>query len=142
MSFASGHTTIHSLHYRELLGLFGGHIPALILTGPRHTGKHFAANVSAAYLGTKTTSGDDICIVKESTLAGIKQRISDDAFPVTIHDFKEDKTIVTLLNECYEGKPTLNFNQQFVPSTSLTITCNEAQMMFLRRRYEIEKIIH
>ena len=114
-----------------MLRVFSGHVPAFIATGPRHTGKTFAALISVAHLGTNAA---DISILKDSTMSAIKARYSKDPFPIIMHDFQEGSTVAAILNECYEGRNLLKHEHQMTPLTSIAITCNEGQMSFLQQR--------
>ena len=126
----SGHTTILSLHYKTILEKFS-HVPALVVTGARNTGKTQSTEMSSSFLGKNSGS---ICVVKDVTLASLRERYTEDHFPLIIHDCKDNALVATAIQECFEGKKVTNHNSSFVPGTTLAITCNESQMNYLQSR--------
>ncbi|OWA55001.1 hypothetical protein BV898_19386 [Hypsibius exemplaris] len=128
-----GHTAILNLHYKAMIELFS-HVPGLITTGPRNTGKTLSAEVSAAFLGT---NAEKICVTKDTSLSALRDRYTEDHMPLIIHDCLDSNTVATALHECFEGRPVKKHEKQMAPGASIIVTCNEKQMEFLQTRQVI-----
>ena len=107
------------------------HVPSLLITGPRATGKTFSSEVSVAFLGK---NADDICVAKQITLPALRDRYTEDHFPLIVHDCKDSDTISTAIHECFEGRVVLKHKQELIPGTSVAFTCNEGPMEHMRNR--------
>jgi hypothetical protein len=125
-----GHTTIISLSYGRIYDWFG-HVPSLLVTGPRHTGKTLYAEVSVSYVAT---NAEDICVVKDSTLASLRKRSLREHMPLIINDPQDDYTVITALQELYEGKTVQKSDEKIKPSSSIMITMNEGLTATIRAK--------
>ncbi|XP_055327386.1 uncharacterized protein LOC129580752 [Paramacrobiotus metropolitanus] len=126
-----GHTSIISLHYRLLVKTVG-HVPALLLCGPRNTGKSLNANVSTSFCGA---NAQQICIYKDMTLTRLRERYTEDHFPIIVHDAEDESLVATALMECYEARPVLKHNSNQTPGTTIWFTCNEKTISMLRKNF-------
>ena len=125
-----------SLHYSAILEKFK-HVPALIVTGNRNTGKTQSTELSVSFLGTNAES---LCVAKELSLPAIRQRCAEEPFSLVVHDCSDGNTVATAIHESYEGKPIMKWNEDNKkksqsPKTSIAFTCNEKQMDYLKTRY-------
>lgn len=121
-----------SLHYSKIKEKFG-HVPALIATGPRDTGKTFSTNTSTSFIGM---NAEKLCVLKDSTMSALRDRYDADPLPIILHDCELNKTVATVLSECFEGMDVIKHEGHWTPMTTISITCNEAQMNFLNgKRY-------
>ena len=102
-----------------------GFVPAIIVTGTWNSGKTFSTNMSTSYLGLNAES---ICIIKDTTLPGLRDRYTRDHFPMLIHDCTDPEVISVALQDCYKGRKIIKANKEMTPGTTLAITCNDAQM--------------
>jgi hypothetical protein len=109
-----------------------GHVPSLILTGPRLTGKTLFAELSAAFIAI---NGENLCVSKDSSLAAIRKRGMREHLPLIIHDPQDDFTVLTALQEMYEGKKIEKADGNVKPSSSITITMNEGLTNTVQSRY-------
>ena len=107
-------------------------VPSLIVTGPRNTGKTLSTEIAMSFLATNSAK---VCVIKDTTLPALRERYTTDHFPLLIHDCDESATIVSALQECYEGRDVKKFSKDLAPGASMAITCNEQQMDYIRKRY-------
>lgn len=99
-----------------------GHVPSLLVTGPRQTGKTLFSEVSASFVAI---NGENLCVVKESTLAALRKRGLREHLPLIINDPQDEFTILTALQELYEGKSVQKADEKIKPTSSIVVTMNE-----------------